>query len=179
MPKIPKAEQSAITLPSTCTRSQFGALVGLSERSISELVGKSIVVLGSDKRVKTKESLLSYIKHLREQAAGRDAEGLNLATERALLARTQREEQEMKNAKLRGETMTLQEVKEGWSRFATIVRTSILSLPSRIRARVPHLTPHDGVEIESEIRLVLEEAAEELEGGAVPGARGPEALGLQ
>lgn len=86
-----------IDLGARGTQQQLADLVGVSQQAISAdgIQGGS---LG--------EMLRAYCARLREQAAGRmsaDGGGLDLVQERAALARSQREAQDMKNAVARGE----------------------------------------------------------------------------
>lgn len=84
------------------TQAEFAALVGVSEAKASQLVGEGIIERGQTAHA----WLLSYCERLREVAAGRasvEAGGLDLVQERARLARSQREAQDIKNAVARGE----------------------------------------------------------------------------
>jgi len=82
------------------TQAEFGALVGISQPAVSGLIARGVLVAGGT----AGEWIMAYCDHLREMAAGRAAEGgLDLATERAGLARAQREKVEMQNAVTRGE----------------------------------------------------------------------------
>lgn len=99
----------------------------------------------------------AYIRHLREQAAGRlgkDAT-LSLTDERAGLAKAQREAQELKNAVTRGEYVSAADVTHRWADILRAVRSGILAVTSRIRHRLPHLTVDDAEVIEQEIRDAL------------------------
>lgn len=73
----------------------FGALVGISQQAVSDLLARGVLSPGRPAGVWLHE----YCGHLRETAAGRLAEGgLDLATERALLAREQRRRIALENA---------------------------------------------------------------------------------
>lgn len=79
------------------TQAQLANMVGISQQAVSA-AGIPPGTLG--------EMLIAYCTRLREQAAGRmsaDGEGLDLVQERAALARSQREAQDMKNAVARGD----------------------------------------------------------------------------
>ncbi|WP_157598306.1 MULTISPECIES: hypothetical protein [unclassified Rhizobacter] len=75
------------------TQEQFGDLVGISQQAVSELLGRAILQAGQPAAT----WLRAYTKHLREQAAGRGADG-ELARERARLAREQADRVAMDNA---------------------------------------------------------------------------------
>ncbi len=89
-----------IDLNAKITQAQFGELVGISQPAVSDLQSRGVILAGQP----AAEWLKSYCLHLREQAAGRAAAGeLDLASERAHLARVQRERIEMQNAVTRRE----------------------------------------------------------------------------
>ncbi|WP_062362242.1 hypothetical protein [Variovorax paradoxus] len=84
------------------TQAEFAVLVGVSEAKVSQLVGEGVIERGQTAHA----WLLAYCERLREVAAGRasvEAGGLDLVQERARLARSQREAQDIKNAVARGE----------------------------------------------------------------------------
>lgn len=78
------------------TQEQFGDLVGISQQKVSQLLTEGLL----ERNASGHAWLLAYTQRLREQAAGRmgsEAGGLDLAQERAALAREQRIGQSMKN----------------------------------------------------------------------------------
>jgi phage terminase Nu1 subunit (DNA packaging protein) len=84
------------------TQAEFAALIRVSEAKVSQLVGEGVIERGQTAHA----WLLAYVERLREVAAGRasdEAGGLDLVQERARLARSQREAQDIKNAVARGE----------------------------------------------------------------------------
>ncbi|OOH85416.1 hypothetical protein BMF29_07620 [Comamonas kerstersii] len=75
-------------------------MVGISEARVSTLISEGVLVKGDNAH----SWLLGYCERLRDMAAGRaSVGGLDLVQERAALARSQREAQELKNAVARGE----------------------------------------------------------------------------
>ena len=159
-------------VPNTLKISEYAALTGQSSRNVQDLALRGVLVLDDKRRIKVRESLAGHFKHLREQAQGRKGDnGVDLAGERALLAKEQRLEVQMRNAKLRGELIPVQDVKEGWTRFASVVRIAFLGLPTKIISAVPHMSPHDGQVVAEVCRNVLIDASEELKDGVVMGAR--------
>lgn len=78
------------------SQAEFAAMVGISEAAVSQLVTSGAL----EKGMTAHQFLLAYTARLREQAAGRmgDGGGVDLVTERALLTRSQRYGQDMKNA---------------------------------------------------------------------------------
>jgi len=85
------------------TQEEIAAHLDMSDRNVRDVLTQ----LGLDhKEAGMSQVRVAYIRRLREQAAGRmsaDGEGLDLVQERAALARSQRESQDLKNALARGE----------------------------------------------------------------------------
>jgi phage terminase Nu1 subunit (DNA packaging protein) len=64
---------------------------------------------------------------------------------------------ELKAARLRGELVAASAVQAEWSDVLRVVRAGLLALPSRVAARLPHLSKHDIAEIDAEVRAALTE----------------------
>jgi phage terminase Nu1 subunit (DNA packaging protein) len=120
------------------TQTVFGAAVGVSQQAISELVNKGVLTEGQGADV----WLLAYCHRLREQAAGRlgsEIGGLDLAQERAALAREQRLGIEIKNAVLRGEYAAIELLGEVLARASQAVAERFDHLPGRLKKACPDL----------------------------------------
>lgn len=84
----------------TISQMDFGNIVGISQPSVSDLLARRVLSPGAT----AGQWIREYCGNLREVAAGRTAHGdITLATERAALARVQRERIEIQNAESRGE----------------------------------------------------------------------------
>ena len=79
--------------------------------------------------------------------------------QRGRLAAAQANLAEIKAAKLRGELVEAAAVEAEWSGVLRSVRAGMLAVPSRVAARLPHLTKHDVAEIDTEVRAALTDAA--------------------
>ncbi len=87
-------------LAAPISQAEFAQIVGISEARVSTLISEGVLVKGDSAH----SWLLGYCERLRDMAAGRaSVGGLDLVQERAALARSQREAQELKNAVARGE----------------------------------------------------------------------------
>lgn len=87
-------------LDAPISQAEFAQIVGISEARVSTLISEGVLTKGENAH----SWLLGYCDRLRDMAAGRhSAGGLDLVQERAALARSQREAQELKNAVARGE----------------------------------------------------------------------------
>jgi phage terminase Nu1 subunit (DNA packaging protein) len=133
------------------TQAAFGALVGVSQQAIGNLVGRGVL----DTSVPGHQLLQSYCSHLREQAAGRAANGdLDLAEERAGLAREQRIKIAMQNAVTRGELAPVTLIEEVLSRAGTKIAGILDAIPGGVRRRLPGLPAEEIKNITGEIARV-------------------------
>ncbi len=125
------------------TQRVFSDLIGVSEAAVSNMMKSGVIASG--------DSLGNWIKdycfHLREQAAGRAAQGdIDLVTERALLARSQREGQEIKNAVARGAYAPIELLSDVLSDAAQAVVDQLEQIPAGIIRICPDL-PHPVIEL--------------------------------
>ncbi|MCK1693098.1 terminase small subunit [Bradyrhizobium sp. 144] len=77
--------------------------------------------------------------------------------QRARLAAAQADLNELKAARLRGDLVEAAAVEQEWSGILRTVRAGMLAVPSRVAARLPHLSRTDIAEIDAEIRAALTE----------------------
>lgn len=130
-----------IDLDAHSTQAEFGELVGISQPAVSGLVQRGVITEGAT----TREWLLDYCDHLREVAAGRssDADGVNLTTERALLAREQRDRIAMQNAVTRKELAPAYVLEEILARAGAKAAKILDTIPGELKRRVPQLSADD------------------------------------
>lgn len=123
-----------------CTQKQFGDLVGISQPAVSDLLMRGVLTDGAN----LGDWLIDYCRNLREVAAGRAAgDGLDLATERARLAREQADKIAMQNAVTRGELAPVSLIEEVLSKAASRISGLLDAIPGMVRRRVPGLTAED------------------------------------
>lgn len=125
-------------LTEAITQQAFGDLVGISQPSVSEMMRIGVLHEGGTAR----DWLLSYCNRLREQAAARmslEAGGLDLAHERAALARSQREGFEIRNAALRAEFAPMALMNEVLCVVSQAVGDGFAQLPAQIAQACPQL----------------------------------------
>jgi len=129
-----------VDLSALVTQKRFGEIVGISQPAVSDLLTRGVLTDGAT----LGDWLLDYCRNLREQAAGRAATGdLDLATERARLAREQADKIAMQNACSRREltpTVVLEQVLAG---AAAKIAGILDAIPGMVRRRVPQLTAGD------------------------------------
>ncbi|WP_162260028.1 terminase small subunit [Rhizobacter sp. Root16D2] len=118
-------------LSAAVTQEQFGELVGVSQPVVSDLLARGILLAGQPAAT----WLRAYTKHLREQAAGRGADG-ELARERARLAREQADRVAMDNAVNRRELAPVSVLELVLAKMAGDVGSLLQGLVPRVRRRV-------------------------------------------
>jgi len=118
-------------LSQTISQEQFGDLVGVSQPVVSELLSRGVLLAGQPAAT----WLRAYTKHLREQAAGRGADG-ELARERARLAREQADRIAMDNAVNRRELAPVSVLELVLAKMAGDVGSLLQGLVPRLRRRV-------------------------------------------
>jgi phage terminase Nu1 subunit (DNA packaging protein) len=129
-----------VNLDSPIRQADFGALVGITQPAVSDLVSRGVLEDGQPLR----KWLLAYCGRLREQAAGRMGAtegGLDLAQERAALARSQREGIDLKNAVLRGDYAAVELLSETLATASQAVAERFEHLPGEVRKACPDLPP--------------------------------------
>lgn len=124
----------------TFTQSAFGELVGIGQPAVSALKAAGVLADGDT----LGGWLLAYCHRLRETAAGRQAEGgLDLATERARLAREQADKIAMQNAVSRKELAPAYLLEDVLAKAGSKVGRILDTIPGELRRRVPTLTAED------------------------------------
>lgn len=123
------------------TQQDIADHLDMSQQAVSSLLQE----LGIDWRQASLDDVrFAYIRRLREMAAGRATVGdLDLATERAGLARAQREKIEMANAVTRGELAPVMLIEEVLAKAAGKIAGVLDAIPGMVRRRLPQLTSND------------------------------------
>lgn len=125
-----------VDIDEVMTQAQFGELVGVSQQSVSGLLQRG--VLTPDAPATT--WLLEYCTNLREQAAGRQADGgMNLATERARLSRAQAEIAELNLRERRGELVPIAGLEHKLKASVIAAREYLLQQPPRLSVQLDGL----------------------------------------
>lgn len=122
------------------TQERFGELVGISQPAVSDLVRRGVLLEGGSAGA----WLLEYCHQLREAAAGRGGESaLELAAERARLAKEQADRIAMQNAVTRGELAPAILLEQVLARAGSKAGRILESIPGALRRRRPDLTSED------------------------------------
>ena len=115
-------------------QNEVGAHLDLSDRSVREWEAK--LALPADYTMA--DIRVAYIRRLREEAAGRATDGdLDLATERARLAKEQADKVAMQNAERRGELAPVAAMEMVLASVGAKVGKLLDTIPGLVRRRVP------------------------------------------
>lgn len=129
-----------VDLSQPMTQTAFGDLVGISQQAVSDLVRRDVLSTGDAAGI----WLHAYCAQLREQAAGRAAAGdLDLAQERAMLAREQRERIAMQNAVTRKESAPVAQLESAVATIGRKIAAVLEAIPVNIKRRSKNLTAED------------------------------------
>jgi phage terminase Nu1 subunit (DNA packaging protein) len=141
----------------------LAAWLGCSQPALVDLSRRGILIKGPGRRggYLLRPSVKSYSEHTRKALTGRGGEAMSQAAarERARFAKESADRIALKNAVARGDLVEAADVERRWSAALRQIRASMLAVPSRCGARLPHLTAADVVEIDREVRDVLTEEA--------------------
>lgn len=127
-----------MNLEATCTQAQFGELVGISQPAVSDLLQREVIKPGASAGA----WLIDYCAHLREQAAGRGADG-ELAFQRSELARVSRERAEIKLALERRDFAAVALLEQVLATVGRSIAGVLEPLHVTLHKRCPALTADD------------------------------------
>ena len=145
------------------TQEQLAVHLDCSTRNVRDLLASGVLPGRVGKGYDADASRVAYIRHLREQAAGRRGDGdLDLVQERAALARAQRESADLRNAERRRELLPRDAFTAGTIALATTISGAFQSLPSRL---APEVAPETSAArcqeiIESRVHKILHDLAD-------------------
>ena len=137
-------------------------LFDCTARTIQKLAQRGVVVRGGALgQFDEKTSVRNYIRHLREQAAGRV--GQDPAAD-GVAANVKWKEASTELVRLRlqkeaGQVVGIEEVREIWGRIMRGLRQFVLALPGKIAFEMPTMTAHDRAVIERICRDGLDDAS--------------------
>lgn len=128
------------------TQTEFANLVGISQPAVSDLLTRNILRPGQTGAT----WLLRYTNHLREQAAGRGADG-ELAANRAAESATRNDLLQIKLKKARGEFAGVDVISQVLAYIGSQIASKLEPLPARIKMLCPDMLPDDVKAVESAI----------------------------
>ena len=127
-----------MNLAEPCTQQLFGDLVGISQQAVSDHLASGEMQPGQT----AGEWLLDYCEHLREQAAGRGADG-ELARQRTIATQISRERNEIQLAKDRREYAPVNLLEQIIAHVSSQIRDPLQAIPAQLKMRCPHLSAED------------------------------------
>lgn len=149
-------------LPGDIGIEQFAELIGMSQRGAEALVEREVIQRTQRGMVDLRAAMKAYSAHMREKAGGRKDETPSVLTdERARLARANADAAELKNAITRKNYIPAADAERLWSDTLRKIKSSIMSVPSRLRQQLPAMTAAESQIIDRELR----ESLRELGGG--------------
>lgn len=143
-----------MTLTEPCTQAAFGELVGVSQPAVSDMVTREVLTPGQT----AGQWLLAYCAHLREQAAGRGADG-ELAFQRSELARVNRERAEIKLALERQQYAPVALIEQVLATVGRGIVGVLEPLHIELHRQCPALTPEDIKHIQTAVSRACDLAA--------------------
>lgn len=158
------------------TQAEVAAHLFLSQTEVSRYIAAGVIPKAPHKGgLNIDVCRESYIRHIRERAAGRasdaaDADDLDIVEQRARLAKEQADAQAMKNAVVRGELIPRQDVVAGMQAAFANARARLLSLPAKAAPLVIGLVAITDV-VEKLTGIVHEACRELAETRAIPDAK--------
>jgi phage terminase Nu1 subunit (DNA packaging protein) len=170
---MPKAATTD-SLPAEVSAATLAQLLGIGPRRLRELAEVRVIPRTPRGRYPFAAAVAAYAAHLREVAAGRAAEVrdgdggevLDLTTERARLARSQRELTDLKKAREQGSLVDAEAVRIGYVSLVTAARNRLLGVPSEAKQRIPHLTIEEIETIEDLVGRALQDVADGVDAEA-------------
>lgn len=130
------------------TQEAFGQLVGISQPAVSELLARGVLTPGTT----AGEWLRLYCSNLREQAAGRGADG-ELAHQRAEESRTRKELLQIRLAERRKEVAAVALIEQVLAHVGRKIRGALEPLHVTLKMRLPQLTAEDLKVVEAEVAV--------------------------
>lgn len=140
------------------TRDEMAEWLGISPRMLHNLAADANIPAPEARMYDAKATVQAYCSYLRRQ---RSAPG-HVSDERARLLAAQADGHELKNAATRGELVDARQVEAEWSNTLRSLRAAMIAVPSRVRQRLPGLSPAEVATIDAEIRSALTEAANDV-----------------
>lgn len=140
----------------TISHTQFAKLLGVSIRTITDLISRGIVNKDHNGKLNLFDNIKSYSAHIREQAAGRSGEKNSLAEERTRLAKEQADRLEMENAITRGDLIKIEDIRRENDYLSISIKNKAEAIPTKT---APLLIGIDDIQTAKEI---LEKAIREM-----------------
>jgi phage terminase Nu1 subunit (DNA packaging protein) len=144
--------------------SELADLLGVTANRIRTITQDGVIKRVAPATYDLREAVRAYSIHMRELASRANKVGMalndDLKAAKLEIAKQQAVALKVKNAAARKELVPAREVEREWAAVLRDLRAALLALPSRIGARLPHLSKHDLAQIDAELRTTLEALAD-------------------
>lgn len=138
------------------------AWLNLTERRVQQLADEGVVIREGRGRYDLQASVSAYVSWLQQAKAASLPGGGGGATGDAALeleklrrTRAQADQLELKNAEAQGKMIPVEAVTREWADVLRMVRAGVMAIPTRMGAKLPHLTAHDLDQLDRELRRAL------------------------
>jgi phage terminase Nu1 subunit (DNA packaging protein) len=143
-PYIAKAKEGPLAgnsggIAESVGEEDMARLLGCTASHIRTLTREGHLVKAGRARWNVRASLLSYLGHIRELAVKRGRNDDPMKLERIRVLTAQAKKIEMQNQIAAGEMLQASAVEKEWSSVLRDVRSTLLAVPSRCGASLPHL----------------------------------------
>jgi phage terminase Nu1 subunit (DNA packaging protein) len=166
------AEPKAPAPAGSVTSQQLAEVFDCTKRMVEKYAEQGIVVRVGRGRYHFLSSVKNLVVHLRKQAALQEGSEGSAVDEGILFRRTQRRLAEIRIAQIEGKLISREEVEEVWAALVLANRQLVLSVATRARLELPHMTGHDQATIQKLCHDILAETA--LGEGTMPAIKGPD-----
>lgn len=143
-------------IPESLGEEDMARLLCCTASHIRTLSREGHLVKAGRARWNVRASLLTYLTHIRELAVKRGRNDDPMKLERIRVLTAQAHKIEMQNQMAAGHMLPATAVEREWANLLRDVRSTLLAVPSRCGASLPHLTAHDIAAIDREIKSALE-----------------------
>lgn len=152
-----------VDLATPLTQDRFGALVGVSQAAVADLVARGVLARGAPGHA----WLIAYIGHLRDQASGR-LEAAAVADERRRLLAARAAKAELELAEQRGQLVRAADVEGATFKAWRTVRDSVVAIPARLAAQLAgeSAASRCGALLDHELRAALARVSDEVGRGS-------------
>ena len=150
----------------TVKTEELARWLGVSAVRVRDLAREGVIPKKGRSAFELQPCVVAYCAHLRKQAAkagGRppaDGSPIN-RTARERLTEAQARLAEVKADAAAGKLVSADDVERAWAGILRDLRSSLLAIPSRVGATLPHLTAHDVATLARELKAALAALADD------------------
>lgn len=146
----------------TVTQQELADYLDISARMVRYLLEEGVFHKEANGKLDKDKCRIAYIRHLREQAAGRKSEHTeyDLIGERARLAKAQADKTELEVGTLQGKLLLAEDVLKEWQKLLAACKAKLMAIPTKCALQIVSL--QEPTEIERFLKRMIYEALTEL-----------------